>query len=80
MQTMNTIIMSTCLFKEKINQYYDLSTNEVYDVLVNTHWLCLFSKIRDTAPRVIHEASACNVPSIVSQHIPDFVCSICFFL
>ncbi|MDF1547661.1 MAG: glycosyltransferase [Bacteroidales bacterium] len=66
-------VMNNCKFKGKIKLKYNLSTEQVYEELEKTHWLCLFSKIRDTAPRAIHEAFACQVPSIVSQHIPDFV-------
>lgn len=68
----DTIIRNSGL-KERISFHFNQSTSQVYQILTHSHWLCLLSKIRDTAPRVIHEAFACQVPCIVSQHIPDFV-------
>jgi glycosyltransferase involved in cell wall biosynthesis len=59
--------------EDKITFHFNQSTSQIYKLLSHSHWLCLLSRIRDTAPRVIHEAFACQVPSIVSQHIPDFI-------
>jgi len=59
--------------KSRISLHFNLTKQDVSEVLKQAHYLCLLSQIRDTAPLVVLEAFQHKVPVVVSPNAASYV-------
>ncbi len=56
-----------------IEWIFDPKTDEKFELIAKSSWVCLPTVIREVAPRVVLEAFACKTPVICSNNIKDLV-------